>query len=272
MTLAIGHKIRLSMRGVVGIARSLRIYYGSRGRMRRMEGLYRPFVKPGDLVFDIGAHVGDRISAFRKLGARIVALEPQPAAFRSLKLIYGTAPEVTLIQAAASHVEGSIELHVNLANPTISTASPEFIEATRNAPGWEGQRWDEQITVPAVTLDALVAEHGVPAFTKIDVEGFELNVLGGLSEPLPALSVEFTTIQRDVALACLDYLDQLGDYRFNVSLGESHVMEFPALVDAAEMAEFIVALPHEANSGDIYAVLRAAPEAEPELASEDSGE
>ena len=49
-----------------------------------MDRLYGQFVRPGDLVFDVGAHVGDRIAAFRRLGARVVAVEPQPALVRTL--------------------------------------------------------------------------------------------------------------------------------------------------------------------------------------------
>ena len=49
-----------------------------------MDALYRRFVGPGDLAFDIGSHVGDRIGAFRRLGARVIALEPQPDCVRVL--------------------------------------------------------------------------------------------------------------------------------------------------------------------------------------------
>lgn len=246
--------LRQRLREARGIARSLRIYYGSRARMRAMTELYSAFVQPGDLVFDIGAHVGDRITAFRRLGAQVVALEPQPAALRWLRLRYGRDRAVTLVEAAASDRAGDVTLHLNLANPTTSTASPEFIGAARGARGWEGQRWDETITVPAVTLDGLIASHGLPAFTKIDVEGFEGHVLAGLSCALPALSFEFTTIQRDVALACLERLAALGPYRFNAALGESQRMEFAEPIVAEAMASYISDLPHEANSGDIYAL------------------
>jgi hypothetical protein len=73
-------------RTVRGVARSLRTYYGDRERRTAMDLLYGRFVKPGDLVFDIGAHVGDRVAAFRRLGARVVAVEPQPALVRTLRL------------------------------------------------------------------------------------------------------------------------------------------------------------------------------------------
>ncbi len=218
-----------------------------------MAQLYSRYVKAGDLVFDVGAHVGDRIAAFRSLGARVVAVEPQPAAMRWLKLRYGRDPDVTLVHAAVGEAEGDITLHVNLANPTVSTASQTFIDAAHGAQGWEGQAWDETVSVPCLTLDGLIAEHGAPVFAKIDVEGYELSVLKGLSAPLPALSFEFTTIQRDVAIACLDRLAALAPYRFNAVLGESQAFSFTEPIGTAEMQDYIRTLPHGANSGDIYA-------------------
>jgi FkbM family methyltransferase len=240
----------------MGVARSVRIYYGSRERMSRMAALYGGFVKPDDLVFDIGSHVGDRIAAFRRLGCRVVAVEPQPAAFRFLRMAYARRSGVTLVHAAVSDTPGTLALRLNIANPTVSTASNAFIDAARGASGWEGQNWEETVEVRAVTLDELVAAHGVPAFCKIDVEGFEHEALKGLSRPLPALSFEFTTIQRDVAEACLARLAALGDYGFNVALGESQTLAFAEPIAADAMLKHLRGLPHEANSGDVYAVLR----------------
>jgi FkbM family methyltransferase len=243
------------LKTVRGIARSLRIYYGDRQHGPAMDRLYREFVHPDDLVFDIGAHVGDRIGAFRRLGARVVALEPQPALAKTLRLIYGRDPMVTIEAAAAGRQAGTITLNVNLANPTVSTASADFIAAAAHAPGWEGQDWSKQMQVPLTTLDALIASHGRPAFIKIDVEGFEAEALAGLSEPVPALSFEFTLIQHDAAHRCLERCRTLGYMQFNAALGESQTFEQKEWVDADAISRWLDRLPLAANSGDIYARL-----------------
>lgn len=238
------------------ISRSLRIYHGEHARARQiaMDALYGIFLSEGDLAFDIGSHVGDRISSFRRLGARVVALEPQPLAMRALRLIHGRDPAVTLIEAACGDDEGHITLKINSANPTVSTASADFVKAADGAGGWEGQVWDEERIVPLTTMDALIARYGRPAFAKIDVEGFEASVLAGLSQKIPALSFEFTTIQRDVAYACIARLASLGYQRFNIALGESQIFGERQPVSAAAMEEIVRGLPHAANSGDIYAM------------------
>jgi len=131
--------------------------------------------------------------------------------------------------------------------------TPDFIAAARGAPGWEGQSWNRRIDVAMTTFDALIARHGVPVFAKIDVEGFEADVLAGLSGAIPALSFEFTTIQRDVAFACLAHCQTLGFIRYNAALGESQTLVHADWKTADEIGHWLMALPMEANSGDIYA-------------------
>jgi FkbM family methyltransferase len=243
------------VRAARGVVRSLRIYYAGRARRGALDAVYRRYVGRGDLVFDIGGHVGDRVASFRRLGARVVVAEPQPALAKTLRLLFGRDREVTVEETAVGRAAGTVALRLNLDNPTVSTASDAFIAAARDAPGWEGQHWTRTIEVPMTTLDALIARHGAPHFIKIDVEGWEAEALNGLSSPVTALSFEFTTIQRDVARACIERCAAIGYRGFRGSLGESLAFVEDRKSTASEIAAWLAGLPVEANSGDIYATL-----------------
>lgn len=245
----------LALRRWLGVGRSLRQYYG--GGLERRQGLDRlhaRFVGSGDLAFDIGSHVGDRIASLRRLGVRVVAVEPQPHLATTLRMLYGRDPGVTIVEAAIGAAEGAMDLHLNLDNPTVTTGSDAFIAAAQGADGWRGQRWEARVQVPRTTLDTLVEHFGLPRFVKIDVEGLEAAVLRGLARPVPSLSFEFTTIQRHIALQALAECERLGGYRYNAALGESGRFVHGHWLDAAAIGTWLERLPNPANSGDVYAV------------------
>jgi FkbM family methyltransferase len=244
-----------SSRRKTGIGRSLDVYYRDMARTRRMDSLNAGFVAKGGLVFDIGAHLGDRTASFLRLGASVVALEPQPRVFRALRLLHGRSSGAVLLPWAAGRDAGELTLFLNTRNPTVATLDQDFISAAEGAQGWQGEVWDDRVTVPVTTLDALIARYGVPDFLKIDVEGHEAEVLMGLSTAVRALSFEVTMIQRAGAQACVERLCALGSYAFNLSLGEEHVLRHPVWLTAEALCAEIDALPDAANSGDVYARL-----------------
>jgi FkbM family methyltransferase len=242
-----------ALRQARALIRSLRTYHGDRKRHAAMDRLYSGFISPGDLVFDVGAHVGDRTSSFRRLGASVVAVEPQPPLSRTLSLIHGRDKFVSIESCAVGRQAGRAAMMVNADNPTVSTLSEAFIAAARGAEGWAKQSWSRTIEVDVVTIDDLIARYGTPAFIKLDVEGYEAEALGGLSAPVQALSFEFTTIQRGVAHACIERCSTLGYRRFNAALGESQTL-IGEWIDATRIAQWLDDLPAAANSGDVYAV------------------
>lgn len=244
-----------SLRRAYGLGRSTVIYRANPLKARRARTFYQQFIKSGDLCFDIGAHLGDRTAHFLKLGARIVAVEPQPLLMAALKRRFGRNPRVTLVAAALGAAPGHAVLAIDPLNPTIATLSPEFMAQAGASPGFRGACWRETIEVEVTTLDALITTHGTPTFCKIDVEGYEHAVLEGLARPLPALSLEYLPAALDPALIAISRLDRLGRYRFNRSLGESMRLAAADWLGAAAMVTELKALAPDAGAGDVYAFL-----------------
>lgn len=245
-----------------GIARSLAIYHGVPGRHRRMMRFYRQFLGPGDVGFDIGAHVGSRVRVWRRLGARVVAVEPQPDCLRVLRWFFGRDRGVTIVPGAVGARTGRARLQLSSATPTVSSMSRDWIASVTADPGFARVRWDRSVEVQVATLDELVAVHGAPAFCKIDVEGFEVEVLAGLTRPVRALSFEYLPSAHDAVLAALDLVEQLGasagGYRYNYSPVETMQLACDHWVDAAGLVQLLDRLRPLGRSGDVYARLAPA--------------
>ena len=243
------------MSGWLGLFRSLVVYWRP-GRQRALKRLYRPLVGTGDLVFDVGAHLGDRTAAFAALGARVVALEPQPAVRRWLERIVGLSERVTVSGEAVGRTVGTARLAVSKRTPTLSTLADDWRAKMPEAnPTFRNVRWEETVEVPVTTLDALIERYGVPRFCKIDVEGYEAEVLAGLSEPVPGLSVEFVSGGLEVAVACVRRLEALGSYEFNAIRGERRTFLFDGWQTGESMARWLRDGAGGASSGDVYARL-----------------
>jgi len=185
----------------------------------RRLSFYANFVRPGDIAFDIGANIGNRTKIFRRLGAMVVAIEPQPYCQAILNRVYKNDSKVVIVPAAAGRKEGTAEMKI-ASGHVVSSLSPEWISKVTESKRFDVS-WDRSLSCSLTTLDRLMATYGIPSFVKIDVEGYELQVIEGMHSPVAALSFEYTPECQATAFACIDRLDALGMVQFSYSDGES---------------------------------------------------
>jgi FkbM family methyltransferase len=241
--------------GALGFARSLAIYHGQPWRTYALTRHYAAFLGPGDLTFDVGAHVGNHARSLARLGARVIAIEPQPALAAWLRRLFRNRPQVTVIESALAAAPGVVELHMSPRTPAVATVSRRWLGTARTSAGFDRVRWTAAALVPATTLDALIARHGLPRFCKIDVEGYEAEVLHGLSHPIPALSFEYLPAAVEVAAEAARVIVGLGRYRFNVTIGEHRRFLWPQWRPLDALEAWLWARRRDERSGDVYARL-----------------
>lgn len=224
----------------------------------RSANFYRQFISPGDLVFDVGANMGNRSKIFLSLGARVVAFEPQKKCADFLRAALGHEQRFTLIEAALGASDGEAEMMISDAH-TISTLSRDWIQTTQSHGRFSQYQWNQKQTVRVTTLDRVIQAYGVPAFIKIDVEGFEKEVLSGLTTPVRCLSIEFAAENIAATFECLDRVTALSNSAFQFSEGESMDFQLPEWVPAGEIRSWLTKLAHQDRMawGDVY-IRRAA--------------
>lgn len=223
---------------------------------RQMIEFYAQFVHAGDLCFDIGANLGSRIEVFLALGATVVAVEPQDSCMEYLRVRFGNNPKVYLTHTGLDEKDGTRELLINSNDSPTASMSRERITTITEARHLIAYTWDKTEVVRVTTLDSLIAQHGTPAFCKIDVEGFEYQVLKGLSKPIRAMSFEYISDFLQPALDCVDHLTKLGAFEFNYSPGESMMLALPVWINDNEIQRILSAMSPESHTGgDIYARL-----------------
>lgn len=223
--------------------------------MYRMRKLYGQFVEEGALCFDIGANVGSRVGCFLMLKCRVIAVEPQLNCAMELKKVFVDQP-VTVVQKGVGATQEVRNFYI-ASNSLISSFSTQWIEGMKNK--HKKDNWDTVVEVEIVTLDMLIKEYGMPMFIKIDTEGFEEEVLKGLSTPVKGLSFEYTLPDPGKrALSCIASTEQLynGNALYNICRDEAYEMYFKNPVSGMELKKLIASNQFNTTNfggyGDIY--------------------
>lgn len=215
----------------------------------RMRDHFSNFVSPGDLVFDVGANIGDLTQVFLDLGARVICVEPQPYCVEILKKRFSRNNHVTIVEKGSSNEPGNLPFFISSRNHATSTFSDKHQERGR----FRKRVWDKTINVPVTTLDMLIERYGRPSFCKIDTESFELQVIQGLSSKIPSLSFEFTKEFLDDAKRCAEHLELLGDVTFNYSLYASYRLASNRQLVRNQLFDELESRRSPYLCGDIYA-------------------
>lgn len=181
---------------------------------------YSAIIPSGSICFDIGANWGNRTKIFRKLGSTVIAVEPQRACAQALTRFFERDPGVTVVRAACGQRPGSCEIHLGEID-TLATLSGEWMARTTASGRFGRHRWVQTESVQMTTLDSLILRFGTPCFIKIDVEGFEAEVIRGLSVPVACISLEFTPEYPEPLRGALERLNNFGRWEANFCRSET---------------------------------------------------
>jgi len=209
-------------------------------------------------VFDVGANRGGRTDIFLGLGAKVVAIEPNPECAACIRARYNSRSlEVENIAVGKSAGVGDFYV---CPFDGLSTLSEKWVATAQQSDRFAAVKWSKPVRVPIRTLDALVRQYGIPTFVKIDVEGFEREVLTGLTHQISCLSFEFNTESQGLARECIDIVDRLGSYRFNFSLVESMKLASERWLTASKVASALKDTLSRTppTYGDVYALQASA--------------
>ncbi|MCX6272542.1 MAG: FkbM family methyltransferase [Bacteroidetes bacterium] len=217
---------------------------------QKRASFYSLFLSEGDLCFDIGANLGNRTEVFLSLGARVVAVEPQPHCSRFLTFRFGN--RISIERAGLDEKPGEKTLLISDQH-MVSSFSSEWIDLMKKE-RFPDTRWQKKRLVRMTTLDALIARYGKPAFCKIDVEGFEYQVLKGLTQTFQTLSFEYCIEQNRELLLCLQYLFSLSPGMVcNFSVAESMELALDQWLEYEEARQFFQSADFlKTGGGDVY--------------------
>ena len=220
---------------------------------KEIKRFYSQFIKKGDICFDIGSNIGNYTDYFLKLGAKVISVEPQINCLKKLQQKFAYNKDVTILGKAVGKNEGTGYILICEKANSLSTMSDKWKEKGRYASNYI---WNQSQRVSITTLDKLIESYGLPNFCKIDVEGFELEVITGLNYKIPIICFEFTKEFLNDAIKCINYLNSLGIAKFNFVFEKEMKFYLLKWRTHKEIVEILQNIEDKSLCGDIYVKLR----------------
>jgi len=226
-----------------------------RVRHEKTVSFFSQFIRKNNLCFDIGANVGDITLALNALGSKVVAIEPVNSAFFKLKKNFFNLKNIKTINFAIGNKESESTITV-CEDDTLSSMSKEYIKKMVSIKELSNLEWNQRQKVKVTTIDKLIQKYGIPNYIKIDVEGYEWEVLRGLSTPINLISFEFNTYLLNAFENCTKLLSKLGHYEYNYEIREKKNLILPRWVEKKQIEKIILSVDKGILFGNIYARLK----------------
>jgi hypothetical protein len=159
---------------------------------------------------------------------------------------------VEVLQTAVGDRNGLGILKISDRKDKMSSLSDEWREAVSKENRDYAGMWKRELTVPMITLDALIARYQMPDYIKLDIEGYEELAIQGLSVCPPILSFEFNRLFLESTLRALDS-KSFRHATFNYTLIDPVKFELDEWVGQEELKRRLLDLGNGPGLGDIFA-------------------
>lgn len=215
--------------------------------------IFESIIKPLDIVFDVGSNIGDKSDIFLNLGANVIGFEPQQECYLYTIKRFGNNNRFRCENIALDSKIGISTIHI-ASYHTISSMSEVFIKESKKERFAE-YSWNSKREVKTDTLDNMIERYGKPTFIKIDVEGYELNVLSGLTNPVDIISIEFNPELCENTIECVNYIDNLNGNNtlFNYGYRNDEDFKYETWVDKSEIISYLRSVnDFKFEFGDVY--------------------
>lgn len=166
-----------------------------------------------NLAFDVGGNVGEVSDTLKKKFDKVILFEPNPELHDDLIEKYKNT-NVIVDNRGVSELVGTKSLMVSSYHQ-ISTLSDEWMTESRFSNDYS---WEKKVEIQTIDLNTAILEYGVPKFIKIDVEGYEFDILNSFNVLLEntIICFEFVEEFKQKIFKTMNHIFELGYKQYSI--------------------------------------------------------